>query len=224
MRSILIITYLVSSLSLFGQNLTLFSNTCDSTILSKPDYRKCIGDTIYNNDIIARTNYITFIKTELLPKYRLKRNSLQLPENLKRQVKLLKAVYDSTLNHKIQVMTAGMDRNQKYVQPKAYIVSLLALETFKFYPDLYAILLNPIHVSLKPESDYEKMKQVENLVDNILASTPPGIKETIQQLSLTLTKERTAFTKDSFYDIFQGEIDEEKRMRYNIVNFLLWTE
>ena len=224
MRSILIIIYLASTFPLSGQNLTLISNTCDSTILSKPEYEKCIGDTIFNNDIIARINYITFIKTELLPKYRVKRNSLQLPENFKRQLKLLKTIYDSTLNHKLQIMTSRMDRNQKYVQPKAYLASLLTLETFKFYPDLYAILLNSIHVILKPESDYEKMKQFENMVDNILISIQPEMKNTIQQLSLSLAKERKAFTKDNFYDMFQGDIDEEKRMRYNSVNFLLWTE
>ena len=204
--------------------MTLVSNTCDSTILTKQEYAKCTGDTIFTNDIIARTNYITFIKTELLPKYRVKRNSLQLPGNLKSQVKILKAVYDSTLKHKLQVMTAEMDRNQKYVQPKAYLSSLLTLETFRFYPDIYAILLNSIHVILKPESDYEKMKQVENMVDIILTSIPPEMKDSIQQLSFALAKERKAFTKDYTYDMFQGAVDEEKRMRYNCINFLLWTE
>ncbi|OYX06776.1 MAG: hypothetical protein B7Z05_03800, partial [Thiotrichales bacterium 32-46-8] len=72
-------------------------------------------DTNFNNDIIARTNYITFLKTELLPKYRLIRNSLLLTENLKRQVKILKDFYDSTLDYKKHIMTLEMDRNQNYI-------------------------------------------------------------------------------------------------------------
>lgn len=224
MRSILISLYILLSLPLSGQGLILIPNTCDSSILTKSEYEKCLADTIFNNDIISRTNYITFLKTELLPKYRVKRNSILLPESLKGQIKTLKSFYDSTLDYKRQIMTMEMDRNQKYIQPKAYVTSLLAFEIFKIYPDLYAILLNSIHVGLKPQSDYKKLIQAEEMVNNILASLPVEMKQSVQELVIELTKERKAFASGYFYDMFQGDVVEEKRVRYNIVNFLLWTE
>ena len=181
-------------------------------------------DSNFNNDIIARTNYITFLKTELLPKYRLIRNSLLLTENLKRQVKILKVFYDSTLDYKKHIMTLEMDRNQNYIQPKAYLTSLLAIETFKIYPDLYAILLNPIHVVLKPQSDYIKINWAEETVDDILTSMTVEMKREIQKLVLEMSNKRKAFTKGYFYDMFQGDVVEEMRSFYNVVNFLLWTE
>jgi hypothetical protein len=223
-RLILICIYIFLSLSLYGQGLTLVPNTCDSSVLTKSEFEKCMVDTNFNNDIIARTNYITFLKTELLPKYRLIRNSLLLTENLKRKVKILKVFYDSTLDYKKHIMTLEMDRNQNYIQPKAYLTTLLAIETFKIYPDLYAILLNPIHVVLKPQSDYIKIIWAEEMVDDILTSMTVEMKREIQQLVLEMSKKRKAFTKEYFYDMFQGDVVEEKRSFYNVVNFLLWTE
>jgi hypothetical protein len=79
-------------------------------------------------------------------------------------------------------------------------------------------------VGLKPQSDYKKLIQAEEMVNNILASLPVEMKQSVQELVIELTKERKAFTSGYFYDMFQGDVLEEKRIRYNIVNFLLWTE
>lgn len=224
MRSILIYISLILYLPLNGQILTLIPNSCDSTVLTKSEYEKCTADTIFNNDIISRTNYIIFLKTQLLPKYRFKRNSLVLPDNLKRQIHILKAFYDSTLDFKRQIFTKELDKNQKYVQPKAYVTTLLAMEIFNIYPDVYAILFNPIHLGMKPQSDYNKLIQAEEMMNNILALLPDEMKQSVEKLVIELTKQRKSFTSGYFYDMFQGEVIEEKRLRYNIVNFLLWTE
>jgi hypothetical protein len=208
-----------------GYSQTLASNYCDSSVLTQQEYEKCKGDTIYNNDLVIRVNYITFLKTKLLPKYRVRRKALNLSEDIIKDVKLLKTIYDSTVSVKFQRMQLDMDRNQKYVQPKAYMSSLLAFETFKFYPDVYAILFNEIHLSLNPKTNYDEMKQIQKLVYKIYTSLSNPTKDKIYQITSELTKEKKAFIRDySFFELFQGEIAEEKQKTYNIINFLLWTE
>jgi hypothetical protein len=207
-----------------GQSQTLASNYCDSSILTKQEYEKCKRDTIFNNDILLRVNYISFLKTELLPKYRVQRKAFILPDDLRKDVKLLKAIYDSTVAVKLPGIASEMDRNQKYVQPKAYVSSLLAFEIFKFYPDVYAVLLNEIHLSLNPKPNGDQMKQIQSLVHKIYASVNSPTKDKLYQITSALTKERRAFTKDFLLDLFGGNIDEEKQKEYHLVNFLLWTE
>ncbi len=224
MRFITILLLICLTCAFQGKGQSLVANHCDSSILTKQEYEKCKGDTIYNKDIIARTNYIVFLKTELLTKYREQRKGLILPDVVKMDLKALKAIYDSTTNYKLQRITSEMDRNQKYVQPKAYIASLLALEPFKFYPDIYAILLNEIHLSLNPKTDLNHMKQVQALVDKIYSSLSTDMKDKVQQISLGLITERRAYTKGYFLDMFQGSIGDKERSKYNVINFLLWEE
>jgi hypothetical protein len=224
MRLIFTLIIICSLISYHGKSQTLASNHCDSSVLTQQEYERCKGDTIYNIDFVIRANYIIFLKTELLPKYRIQRKGIIIPDNIQEDLKLLKAIYDSTIAYKFQRMASDMDRNQKYIQPKAYMSSLLALEAFKFYPDVYAVLLNEIHLILKPKTTSDQMKQIQRLVNAIYSSINNAMKDKIHEITSALSKERKAFTKDYSLDSFQGDMDEEKRKEYNIINFLLWTE
>jgi hypothetical protein len=220
LHSILII-FIFTSFKGLGQNID--SNHCDSSILTQQELEKCKRDSFYNSDIIIRSNYIIFLKNRLLPKYRIQRQALFIPDEIKKQIELLKSIYDSTLNYKLQRMTIDMDRNQKYVQPKAYISTLLAYEVFKFYPDVNAILLNEIHLILNPKTSQEQITQIQKLIYTISFSLSIKLKEEVQQITLSMTEERKAYTKGQFYDMLQGSIDDDKRNELNIINFLIWT-
>ena len=98
----------------------------------------------------------------------------------------------------------------------------MALETFKFYPDIYAILLNEIHLILNPTSDSDQVKQIQKLVDRIYSSMAIQMKNEVQKITLALADERKAYTHE--LDMFQGTIEEKKRKEYNVINFLVWTE
>jgi len=134
----------------YGQD--IITNTCDSTFLTKQEYERCKSDTAWTADILIKTNYIINLKTDLLPKYRVIRKGLTLSNELQSSLRHLKTAYDTVLNKKVSTFHTDMDRNQKYVQPKAYISSLLSLQIFRFYPDIYAILLNDIHLMLTPKT------------------------------------------------------------------------
>jgi hypothetical protein len=98
----------------YGQEIA--SNTCDSTILTKKEYEKCMSDTAWTADIILKTNYIIKFKTFLLPKYRLIRRDLNIPATLQKSLQQLKLIYDTVLSKKLSLFQIEMDRNQKYVQ------------------------------------------------------------------------------------------------------------
>ena len=224
MRLLIILTISVLAFSVQVQSQNIYTNYCDSSILTKEEYEKCIGDSIYNNDIIARVNYISFLKTELLPKFRIERKTFIFSDAVNRDARILKSIYDSTLNFKLHHNSSNADKHQKYLQPKAYITTLLAMETFKFYPDVYAILLNNIHLILKPKTDYNQMLHIQKLHDKIYASLPTPLIDKIQHITSAMKYEKASFTKDFPFDIFQGAVDEEKRKQYDVINFILWTQ
>lgn len=224
MRTIIIITSFIISLPLLGQNKIFTPNTCDSNVLSTVAHRKCLEDSLFSNDLITRIDYISFLKTNLLPKYRAKRNEIKLPSNLLSQLKTLKAIYDSTLDHKTRIWSLEGDKNQMHIQPKSYVVTKLSFEPFFIYPDIYAILFNPIQLSLKPQNDYRKTIASIELAGKILSEIPDDLEEKLEVICKSMMQERKKYTRGYFYDIFQGAIDEDKRLAYNVINFLLWTE
>ena len=135
---------------------------------------------------------------------------------------LLKQLYDSTLTEKAKIFMRDMDRNQKYLSPLSYVNSLLAFETFRIYPDVYAILINPIHLELNPKTTTYQQDYFNRLVSKIYMLVTEWNDTSIVENAKPLTKEKRQFSKS--LDMFQGVIDEEERYAYDIINFLLWTE
>lgn len=222
MRFFLIFLMLLATSS--GQAQRFVPTRCDSAILTPQEYKKCKLDSLFDSSVVAITNYIIFLKSELLPSYRVKRKAILLPAALQKELQLLMKIYDSTVNVKLQGWRSDMDRNQRYVQPKAYIASLLAGEISRFYPDVYAILLNPIHANLRPQSDPAVIKQMEDWVNAIYAKLPDQLKEEVVNLTRKMRREREMYSNRDTLDLFQGAVEEEKRAQYDVINFLLWTK
>ena len=212
----------ILSVSTFSQQFLL--NVCDSSILTKEEYEKCKIDSVWTNDIIVKTNYISVFKTELLPKYKLQRQKIQMPKDLEALIKRIKYVYDSTLNHKLNVWEKEMDMNQKYIQPKAYISSLLSFQLFKFYPDVYAILLNDIHLKLRPQSSTNHIKNNRELLERINKKIPAGLYRELLKIATEFQVDKFKLTKGSTIELFQGVKPDAYTVSCNIINFLMWTE
>jgi len=208
----------------YGQEIV--ANTCDSTLLTKKEYEKCKIDSVFTVDIIIKTNYIIKFKTDLLPKYRLIRRELNIPDTLQKSLQQLKVIYDTVLNKKLSIFQTDMDRNQKYVQPRAYLASLLSLQVFKLYPDIYAILLNDIHLQLKPKTSREEQKMYKQLIDKTINSIPSDLYQKLLKVANELSADNNKLMDKIVIKMFQGSIQEgdEFRSQCNIIDFLLWTE
>lgn len=211
----------LNSPGIYAQGLQ--ENTCNSKILSKQEFEKCKVDSIWNKDLIIATNYISQLKTALLPQYRTLRKNLAIPTPLQKSIQILKSNYDSTLNHKMNIYANDMDKNQKFVQPKAYLTSLLSLQTFRFYPDVYAILLDQIHLVLNPKTSLEKINYFNNLVENIYQSIPPTLFHDLELIISSFAIEMNKLKKEGFSPMFQGIQSEEELKKNRMVNFLLWS-
>ena len=218
----LFISFNLLFVSSYGQ--TIRPNICDSTLLTQEAYEKCQSDSAWSVDLLVKSNYITKFKTGLLPKYRIQRKGLSIPFTLQESLQQLKIVYDSVLNKKLSVFMKEMDRNQNYVQPKAYLSSLLSFQIFRFYPDVYAILLNDIHLALSPTTTIEEQKKYQQLFSNTLHSIPPDLYQKLLKISGDLTAEHAELLDQGFTQLFRGAILEKDRTQYDIVNFLLWAE
>lgn len=206
----------------YGQEIV--ANTCDSFLLTKKEYEKCKSDTAWTADILIKTNYIIKFKTDLLPKYRLIRRDFDIPKALKKSLQRLKIIYDTVLNKKVIVFQTEMDRNQKYVQQKAYLSSMLSFQILKFYPDIYAILLNDIHLQLTPKSTSEEQKMYKQLFEKTIESIPADLYQKLIKITNDLTTDNNRLMEQGVIKMFQGSIQEGYRSQCDIINFLLWTE
>ncbi len=206
---------------IYGQNFA--PNSCDSTILTPLEFKKCKVDSVWNKDITIYINYIVNLKTDLLPKYRTIRKELVLPSELQSSLRLLKFTYDTVLYRKLSTFQSEMDKNQKYVQPKAYIASLLSLQTLCFYPDSYAILLNPIHLSLSPKTTARKLENYNTLVDKVFKTIPPDLYQQLVAITTSFATDNDILKKEGFPSWFKGVLNQADITKYSIINFLLWT-
>lgn len=200
------------------------ANSCDSILLGKQEYDKCKLDSVFTADIIVQTNYIIKFKTSILPKCRLQRRDLNIPTPLQQSLTQLKIIYDSVLNKKLSRFQTDMNRNQKYVQPKAYISSLLSQQTFRFYPDIYAVLLNEIHLQLAPKTTREEFKMYKRVFDKTIKDIPFDLQEKLIKITSEINTENNKLMGQGVTKIFQGSIEEGYRKQCDVINFLLWRE
>jgi hypothetical protein len=136
----------------------------------------------------------------------------------------LKIIYDTVLNKKLSIFQTEMDRNQKYVQPKAYLSSLLSFQVLKFYPDIYAVLLNEIHLQLSPQITSEEQKMYTQLFNKTIKSIPADLYQKLEKITNRLAADNNKLMNQYVTKMFQGLTQEGDRSQYDIINFLLWTE
>jgi hypothetical protein len=224
MRRLVIFIFLACLLSVNTLSQQLSLNSCDSTILNKEEFEKCKIDSVWTKDIIIKMNYISSLKTGLLPKYKVQRLKIHMPQDLKVLVKQIRHLYDSTLNHKLAIWEKEIDMNQKYVQPKAYISTLLSFRLFKFYPDVYAILLNDIHLNLKPKTSSAQIENFRELFVRIITKMPKDLYQEILKITTEFHADKLKLTNELPLEMFQGNRQDPYIISCNIINFLIWTE
>lgn len=206
----------------YGQSLE--DNTCDSAILTREELDKCIADKAFYADVFITTNYIIKFKTALLPKYRTIREELTVPDELITALQLLKITYDSVVNVKLPAFQAEMSKNQKHIQPKAYLASLIALENFRIYPDVYAILLNDIHLFLSPKTSKANLSYYNKLVDQVFNAIPNDLHQLLEEITTSLASENEKLKAEGFSPLFQGRPNQGDLKKYQIINFMIWKE
>lgn len=219
MRNIILITTLIFSNITFSQ-----INDCDQKILSKKEYEKCVKDSIWTNDLKIKIEYITSLKSSLLPKYRQLRKQIETSNDVDLKVSKIKTLYDSVFVMKTNQYKNDLDKKNDFVQPKSYLSSVLSFELFKFYPDIYAILLNPIHQQLNPKTNIKDLNEFKRLIDELVNNIPQKEYIEITQIVKKLRVEKQYLLNNKQLELFQGTINDEERLKYDVANFLIWKE
>lgn len=204
-----------------GMTQQYLPNYCDSAVLTEKQLAKCRLDSNFNTDLTLKINYTIELQTKILPSYRKIRSDLELTPKLNEKVKKVKYIYDSTLNYKLSVYESSMFKNKQYIQPKAYISTLLSYQLFRFYPDSYAILLNPVHLNLLPKTPENKMSEISDLLLEIQglleAQTDKRYLSSAQEIE-------KAINSLKYLRLLQGDPQSDLKNLCNIVNFLIWSE
>lgn len=202
----------------------LSRNICDSSILSADALRRCKMDSVFEQDIIIRINYQILLRTQILNSYRAN-NTVTITDDLKGRIKALRKIYDSTLNHKRAVFLYDSERHSNYTQPKSYINSVLVLQEFAVYPDTYAILGNDMHLILNPKTDTNFFQPINEQIQTLYNALPYLLKTQLEQIVGNLEKERNVLSEAlNHIRIFRGTVSDEERIKYNIIDYLLWIE
>ncbi|MBW0176373.1 hypothetical protein [Sediminibacterium sp.] len=203
----------------------LLQNGCDTSFMGKETYQKCMEDSLYASMINQAIDHFTFIKTTILPKFRKQRRELSIPPNIKTGIIELRRIYDSTLKHKLWEINKDMNRNMKYVSPKSNILSLLAFEHFRIYPDIYAILLNEIHLHLNPVSNKANIESINKKIDFLYITLSEHFKNTLEQIYIAMRDEKSLYeSKIQWRGTFQGNIPDKDRIKYGLIDFLIWDQ
>ena len=228
MKKILLKT-LISLLPLFvlpftSKSQIIKSNYCDKSILSDREYERCLSDSAWNYDILIKVSYISFLKTEVLPALRKERKKLIIQDSLQKLIINLKQTYDSVFLNRFQTYRKQMDRNQQYVQPKAYISSVLSFEVFNFYPDIYSVIINdPIQTG--KNSGYQKL--ITNFFsksDYLYSLLNEKMRADILLNTSKLHQLWNSRKEFQDIDLFKGQIPEPLKSKFDILNYLLWVE
>ena len=219
---IIFLSFFVTTFIAKSQHLNI--NNCDKSVLSDAEYERCLSDSAWDRDITIRINYISFLKTEVLPPIRKERKKLLLQDTLRNLIIELKNTYDSIYTKRFILYREQMDKNQKFVQPKAYLSSILSFEVFFLYPDIYAVIINdPVTNSMQSDYDlfvdqfYQRCLHAysllnEDITKNILIQTTKledqlGSKNEFKNLTVI---------KNPMQGVFENKLE--------VLNYLLWTE
>lgn len=223
-RKIYIVFLSLFLTTFIAQSQQININNCDKLVLSDSEYERCLSDTAWGSDITIRINYISFLKTEVLPPIRKERKKLFLQDTLRNLIIELKDTYDSIYMKRFFSYREQMDKNQKFIQPKAYLSSILSFEVFFLYPDIYAVIIND-PVANSNQSDYYLF--VDRFYQKCLHAYSLLNEDIMKNLLIQTTKlENHLSSKIEFKNltIFKNPIQGELENKLAVINYLIWTE
>lgn len=201
----------------------IIKNDCQKNVLNSRELEKCINDSIYIADFEPRINYISKLTTEIFPKYRKQRNNLEVEKSLKTDLSRLKKIYDSVSTKKIEIFLKDSYRNGQYVSPKGYLSTMIAMQSFKLYPDTFAMLVNRTHIILNPETTEKNLKIYANIIDKLFNKISDNQKIEIINIVSKLREEKKKIQISRFIELFQDdEMPENERNKYDVIDYLLW--
>ena len=200
------------------------SNFCDKSVLSDKEYERCLSDSAWDKDIIIKINYLSFLKTEVFPPFRKERKKLVIQDSIQVLIANLKRTYDSVFLNRFQLYRKQMDRNQQYVQPKAYLSSVLSFELFNFYPDIFSVVMNDPIQTGKNSEHQTFITNFYSKTDYLYSLLNEKIRADILLITSKLHQQRNSRKEFQKIDIFQGELPEILKNKFDILNYLIWIE
>ena len=222
MKIIIIVVLFFINLQTLKSQISI--NDCNENILNPKELEKCLNDSVYVHDFEPRINYIVKLTTGILPKYRKQRNKLVIDSKIEIEICQLKKIYDSVTSKKIDTFLSDSYKNGQFVSPKSYLSTNIALQNFKFYPDTYAMLVNRMHILLNPETSEKNLKFYANLIETLFDKITEIKKIEIIKVVSKLREEKKSIQVNRYIELFQdAEMPSNERNKYDVIDFLLWT-
>ena len=198
----------------------------DSSDFTSKTQRKMWGyDTLFTTDIELGINYLAALHRNFLPSHKSLKDSIK---NLLHTDDLaaLRRI-DSIYCHRLSILraaylgeTPGFNENLPVFSHLNYVIDF---EIFRFYPDLYAILLNPVQGISKKRMPYDERKDLLAAIDGLYAGTQSAVfREHGDAYRAFLDKLTKLQEKHHYRPMWQGSIEETEREKYQRINFLIW--
>lgn len=198
----------------------------DSADFTSKTQRKMWGyDTLFTTDITHKINYLAALHRNFLPSHKSLKDSVKNrldTENLAALKRIDSFYYDrlGILRAAYLGENPGFNENLPVFAHLDYVV---VFEIFRFYPDLYAILFNPVQGVSKKRTPYDERKSLLAAIEGLYAGTQQTLfREHGAAYRAFLDKLSKLQKKHFYYPMWQGSIEEAEREKYNRINFLIW--
>ena len=198
----------------------------DSADFTSKTQRKMWGyDTLFIIDIELGINYLAALHRNFLPSHKSLKDSVKnlLHTDDLAALKRIDSFYCDRLSILRAAYLGETPRFNENLPVFAHLNYVVVFEIFRFYPDLYAILLNPVQGFSKKQMPYDERKDLLAAIDGLYAGTQSAIfREHSAAYRAFLDKLSKLQEKYRYHPMWQGAIDEAEREKYHRINFLIW--
>ena len=182
-------------------------------------------DIVWQQDVYNGADLYTDLKFMLLryDTYEAQRVWRDLPRRCRRDIRDISDLYLK----RVFSMQTWISRNAKTgpreTQGYAFLDQLIRFQLFGLYPDVHALMINPIHLALDPRVDPFDRDEVIELIDELKPALDESLKLSnksfLAELSLKVGR---AYTDHNLNLIFQADLEASEYAYYAMINSLIW--
>ena len=142
---------------------------------------------------------------------------------VRQKISTLDSLYQEEVLRFKNWVTRKSLKGKRKMQPYSYINTMIVLDKFFFYPDVYAILLNPVRMKIQPLLSPETRQAAFDQVASIMADLEQLNEPGKTQLMAVYREFKTRYP-DSPHTLFQDTdtFSEAEKQAFELVNLVIY--
>lgn len=146
-----------------------------------------------------------------------------LPRRARKDIREIGELYQKRVYSMQTWLSHNAKTGPRATQGYAFLDQLIRFQMLALYPDVHALMINPIHLALEPRVDPfdrdEVMERVNELKPELDERLKLSNKGYLAELSLRVGQ---AYTEHHLNLIFQADLEDAEYAYYAMINSLIW--